>query len=377
MVKDTQVFDVAVIGAGPTGSFAAARMKRAGLNVVQLEKDNTPGDSTVCAGGLHRDVVEFVNISPEAIERRLRSFRVTTNGKPTDWNFDEDLYLMANRQNLDRTLSESSKEAGVTLITNARVTDVDHNEELLTYQSTTTGQSHEVKARVFIFADGVNSLGRQIFMKNPLYDKAEQAIGVEYDLEAPGENEYFNKVEVITCSKKLPFGYYWIFPKNGFINVGIGRSVASEGESLWKLLDEFIEQGPELCGRKIINKKGGIIPVKVSCLLQKQNCLFIGDAAGMVNPITGGGYVCGFVSSRIAADTIIEAYKLGTLDQTVLRKYSGRMKRTKHYVVIRSAYLLFYSFFLLNRTFGVAPYPSFFKFYTTVIHRLMPVASVL
>jgi len=202
MARGDQIFDVAVIGAGPTGSFASARMAQAGLNVVQLEKDNQPGDSTVCAGGLHRDVVEFVDISPAAIKRRLHSFRIITNGKTADWTFGEDLYMMGDRHVLDRTLSERSKKAGVTLITNARVAEVAHDDASLTYRSR-TGESHQIRARVFVFADGANSLGRKTFTGTILHNRTDYAIGVEYDMDARGENGYFDKIEIITCRNKL------------------------------------------------------------------------------------------------------------------------------------------------------------------------------
>src|SRR5262249_7555537 len=128
-------FDVAVIGAGATGSFAAERMARAGLRVALFEKDSRPGDSTVCAGGMNADVGRFIELPPSLVERVLPVLRLTADGRTTQWRFPTAPFLTVERRSLDALLAERATGAGVRLFTEARVTAVSPGESALHYES--------------------------------------------------------------------------------------------------------------------------------------------------------------------------------------------------------------------------------------------------
>ena len=74
-------YQVAVIGAGPMGSFAAERLARAGLSVIMLEKDPVPGASTVCGGGMHVEVPRYASLPDGLLERKLTACRLVVSGK--------------------------------------------------------------------------------------------------------------------------------------------------------------------------------------------------------------------------------------------------------------------------------------------------------
>jgi len=366
---DGNLFDVAVIGAGPMGSFTAERLARGGLQVALFEKDAQPGDSTVCAGGMHVDLIDFIDLPEALIEKTLPIFRVDIGGRITEWHFKDRKYFTIHRRDLDAFLARRATEAGVKLFTRSRVVGVEPALEKLSYEYGPERVLREARARLFVFADGPNSLARRILVDVPQRGHPPQFLGVEYDLAAPDNT--FDALEILPDPEALPFGYVWVFPKRDHLNVGLARLNAIEGEPLWKLLDDFVARRPDLNGRPVLRRKGGVIPATLGPVLQRDNCLVVGDAAGMINPLTGGGYVCGFVSATLAANACIEAFRDGRFDVNVLRRYPRRLRMTKHYVVIRVASVLLSLLLLAYRVLRAPVYLKVLNVYFRMIHVLM------
>src|ERR1700675_4522123 len=106
MTGEDVPYQVAVIGAGPMGSFAAERLARARLRVLLLEKDAVPGASTVCGGGMHIQVPRYASLPDDVIERQLRACRLVVSGKTREWRFANTQYVTIKRSELDRYLAE-------------------------------------------------------------------------------------------------------------------------------------------------------------------------------------------------------------------------------------------------------------------------------
>ncbi len=369
------IYDVAVIGAGPMGSFVAEQLALGGLKVVILEKDLTPGDTTVCSGAMHIDVVKFIDLPQNVIEKALCNCRLVTNGHIDDWSFPNYIYMLTNRQQVDRFLSKRAQSAGSTLLTQALVTHVNPKQEELFYQNGMTKDLKMIKAKIFIFADGPHSLASKIFHTKSIKTHKFFWIGIEYEIEF--NDHPMDRVEIVTNPKTLPFGYYWILPKMSSISIGLGRFNMIDGPPLWDILDEFVQTKQEFKGKRILKRKGGIIPGRINPILQKDNCLIIGDAAGMTNPFTGGGYVCGFLSAKIAAKTCLKAFKKKKFQPKILHSYERTLRRSKYYLGIRLAhYTLCLLLFLYQKT-NQSLYPLFIRFYFYVSHTLMRYIKVI
>ena len=368
MTQGADRYQVAVIGAGPMGSFAAERLARAGLRTLLLEKDPVPGHSTVCGGGMHVEVPRYASLPSGVIERQLRACRLVVGDRVREWRFPTTQYVTVKRSDLDRYLAERAVEAGATLRTSALVKDVRAREGVLRYEDRTTGVTSEVAADVFLFADGPNSLAFRT-IPGLRRAKAVRWVGVEYDL-ATGVDE-FDALEIALDRRRLPFGYYWVFPKRDHVNVGLIRWAADDGPPLRGLLDDFIASRPDLRGRPVLRRLGGVIPAVTVSRFQWENCLVVGDAAGMLNPLTGGGYICGFLSAKLAAQTCIEAFASGRLAPERLQRYGGRVRRTHHFWVVRVLTLCLTAMALLDRRFRWPLYPAFFDAYFRFMHFLL------
>ena len=368
MTHTDGVYQVAVIGAGPMGSFAAERLARAGLSVVMLEKDPIPGTSTVCGGGMHVEVPRYASIPAEVIERQLSACRLVVSGKVREWRFPTTQYVTIKRSDLDRYLAERAVKAGAILRSSTLVKEVRPAERVVCYEEAGTGRLGEVEADVVIFADGPNSVAFRT-VPGLRRSKSVRWVGVEYDL-ATGHDE-FDSLEIALDRQRLPFGYYWVFPKSDHVNVGLIRWAAADGPPLRGLLDAFVESRDDLRGRRVLRKLGGVIPAITVSRFQWENCLVIGDAAGMLNPLTGGGYICGFLSAKLAAETCVEAFAGGRLAPARLRRYGRRVRSTHHFWIVRGLSLLLETIAVVDRRLRWPLYPAVFDAYFRFMHLLL------
>ncbi|MGH7340752.1 MAG: hypothetical protein ACREKH_09700, partial [Candidatus Rokuibacteriota bacterium] len=159
--------------------------------------------------------------------------------------------------------------------------------------------------------------------------------------------------------------------KSDHVNVGLIRWAAADGPPLRGLLDEFVASRDDLRGRTVLRRLGGVIPAITVSRFQWENCLVIGDAAGMLNPLTGGGYICGFLSAKLAAQTCIEAFAGGRLAPERLARYGPRVRRTHHYWTVRALSLMLEGIAVLERRFRWPLYPAAFDAYFRFMHFLL------
>ncbi len=304
-------FDVIVVGAGPAGSTAAYRLARAGARVVLLDRARFPRDKP-CGGGLTYRAVRELPFSVEAVvedvvdrmELRLRygwSF-ARGGGRP--------LVLMTQRRRLDAFLAERAVEAGAEFRDGAKVEALEDDEAADAVTVTVAGD--RLSAAVVIGADGANGpVARSAGIS------AEYVHGVAYEGNVSYENvpktRYRGRavIELATVAG----GYGWVFPKGDHVNVGVGgwqREGPRLREHLSRLCAEHgIDESAveQLRGHRLPLRRAGSIPAR-------RRVLLIGDAAGLVDPLTGDGMYEAFVSSRLAATAVLDLLegRVGSLE---------------------------------------------------------------
>jgi len=131
-------------------------------------------------------------------------------------------------------------------------------------------------------------------------------------------------------------GYGWVFPKNEHVNIGICEfrqaiGPKNEKKNLKKIYQDYLK----ILKENIIipptlqadNLKGGVFPTYPVERTYAEGVFLCGDAAGMVNPLTGEGIYNAMVSGEIAANVIREALETGTPKKMVLSSYQTRWKK--------------------------------------------------
>jgi geranylgeranyl reductase family protein len=288
-------YDAIVVGAGPAGSVTAFRLASAGASVLLLDKARFPRDKP-CGGGLTiRAVKELpIDVTP-VVEHVVDRMRLRLRyGSWYERRSEEPLILMTQRRRLDAFLVEQAAAAGAEVLDGTKVTSVAETAggvEVAFDGARATGE-------VLIGADGANGVcARQLSLAGePVYGVALEG-NLPYD--AIVEQRYRAKAVIELAI--LPGGYGWVFPKGDHANFGVGgweRTGPTLRDELRRLCDEHgVPEG------RLESIRGHRLPLRrPDARLARGRSLVVGDAAGLVDPLSGDGMYEAFVSSRLAAD---------------------------------------------------------------------------
>jgi geranylgeranyl reductase family protein len=289
-----QRYDVAVIGAGPAGSTAAYCLARARARVLLIDKARFPRDKP-CGGGLTMRAVRQLPFPVDAVvEDRITRARCRLRYGPTiERESSRVLCLMTQRRRLDEFLVEQAVEAGAEFRDGTRVT-VESDRRILV-----NGEPVEVDA--VIGADGANGVtAKSLGLGGGIVNGVALEGNLPYE-ELP--RDAWRGMLVLELGV-VPGGYGWIFPKGDHVNVGVG-GWGEEGPRLRQHLRVLCgHYGLEL--RRLTNLRGHRLPMRrPQTKLARGRGLLVGDAAGMLDPVSGDGIYEAFVSARLAAEQVL------------------------------------------------------------------------
>jgi geranylgeranyl reductase family protein len=315
-------YDAIVVGAGPSGSVTAYRLASAGASVLLLDRARFPRDKP-CGGGLTLRAVRqlpfsvdpVVEHSVDRMELRLRyGPRYVRRAK-------EPIILMTQRIRLDHFLAERAAEAGAELRDGVKVTDVrEANGEI---EVEAGGEAHTAGA--LIGADGANGITAKTLGlgAEPTYGVALEG-NLPLAAAQPGRYDRTAVLELAT----LEGGYGWVFPKGDHLNFGVG-GWEHEGPALRDHLKRLCdEHGVD--ETKLENLRGHRLPLRrPDTPMARGRTLVVGDAAGLIDPLSGDGmYEC-FVSARLAAAAVSDLLEGQAADllpyDSAVRRAVGRL----------------------------------------------------
>lgn len=299
------MYDVLVSGAGPAGAGVAGLLAEQGARVLLLEKERFPR-SKACAGALDETAVralEAMGIDAGAVQQDAPTeLCVTSDGRhPARYHFERPLARMTMRADLDALI------AGVAV---ARGAEFHDGEALKAVQD--NGRGITVRAsrgcyegRVLVGADGVYSVVARSFglNRNPIrYVVTGAEIAVDRAVQASWAGRMQIDISV------WPLGYGWIFPKRDHLSVGIGVPLR-HAKDLKQRFSCFQQRARLAEGRTLEQRSHMIGFRRGQEAIAGDRVLLVGDAAGLVDPNTGGGIGPALQSARLAATTILSYLK--------------------------------------------------------------------
>lgn len=339
-----QETDVLIVGAGPSGSACALLLADAGIPVTILDKAEFPRDK-ICGDALSPDVInQLVRIRPSLRERfNKEADRQKINGlrmvAPGGDHFE--LFLNQGQKNdiegfvmpryeFDRTLNEEVKTAkNINLIENVKVNKCIPEKDGVVVQTS----KGEWKTKMLVGCDGAHSVvAKQLAGFEMDRDHYCAALRVYYqDVEWDQDKDL---IELHFLPEVSP-GYLWVFPMEGRkANVGIGmlsKYVAEKNVNLRNELDKALKSHPRLAHRfanatPMETVKGFGIPLgSKKFQLSGDHFLLTGDAASLVDPMTGEGIGNALRSGRFAAEHIIKALEENRFDAKYNKSYDKRI----------------------------------------------------
>lgn len=341
-------YDVVIVGAGPGGSGTALHLKDSGLRIALLDKQKFPRDKTCGDGvsgksstilkelGLFDKMFEMPHgpgygvwmSGPNGVDLIVDSRQENPQAKPHG--------AVIRRYDFDNFLFTHAKQvAGVDAFEQYTVFDLikEENKYVGVLAKDKDGNTHEFRAKVIVGADGAGSVVASklgVATRDP--DHYVSAVRAYYD----GVEGMREVIEIHFVEQALP-GYFWIFPLEGKkANVGIGmldRDMRKNKVNLAQLMETLITQHPKFKDRfanakRLTNIVGWTLPLGSKRRKPYFNgVLLVGDAAALIDPLTGEGIGNALLSSKFAANTIKEAFQRNDFSENTLKMYDDLLKQ--------------------------------------------------
>ncbi len=322
-------YDVVVVGAGPAGSLTARHAAEGGATVLMIEKKPEIGAPLRCAEGVSKEGLKKVGIKTDRswISADVSGARIVSPGGKV-LQIDEkqagnEVGVVLERHRFDKAMAADAARAGAEIMLRTSAVDVIKKKGKVTgIKARSYGEPLTVEAGCVVCADGFES-------------QVARWAGIDTSLKAGDITTCFQyrmvdiKHDPEFCEfiigSMAPGGYVWIFPKgDDTANVGIGvllSKLKKPGE-VKTYLDKFIAKDDRLkCGQPVEAIAGG---VSVCAPLDKcigDGFLLVGDAARVIDPITGGGIVNGMITGMHAGKVLAKCVESNDFSEAALQEY--------------------------------------------------------
>ena len=322
-------YDVVVVGAGPGGSSAAKFAALGGAKVLLIEKRQEIGTHVRCGEGIARDLLVQAEIPLDRswIAAEMDGARLISPGG-MKFEVDEakagnEVGYVVERDLFDRALAALAGEAGAHIEVKTSATGIiKENGKIVGLKLIHKGEPKEVRCKIIIGADGYESqVGRWAGIDTTIAD-TDIMTCVQYRLTNididPKYTEFY-------AGSAAPGGYIWVFPKNhntANVGIGLGAHIVKEGGQPKEYLDRWIAKQPGMKNARQLDMVAGGCSINapldsVVC----DNMMLVGDAARMIDPMTGGGIAHAALSGREAGKVAAEAIKIGDYSKEFFQKY--------------------------------------------------------
>jgi digeranylgeranylglycerophospholipid reductase len=327
MAKDLST-DVLVVGAGPAGSMTAKWAAMNGARVLMIEKRQEIGSPVRCGEGMSKDWLKEVGIKPGRwVNVEVEGARIFSPSEKileiNEKSAGNEVGYVVERDGFDKALAIDAANAGAEVLLKTAATNVlKEGGQIVGVRAKQFGEPFEIRAKVTIGADGFESqVGRWAGLPTNLQLRDMDSC-LQYRMTNVDCDIRYCDFYLGTCA---PGGYVWIFPKEeGLANVGIGVQLSKiQGMAEARhYLDAWIAKHPAYSKGRTIDVVGG--GVSISKPIQQaatDGIMLVGDAARMIDPLTGGGIANGCIAGKICGEVAAEAVKLGTPTKAFFQKY--------------------------------------------------------
>ncbi|MFB6296992.1 MAG: geranylgeranyl reductase family protein [Salinirussus sp.] len=334
----TETRDIVVVGGGTAGCFAAASAAQEGLDVVLLERKTEQEAGHIACG----DAIKGTSTFPDVIDREYlreesftnesitRALFLDPDGDDIDIPFGDSSGAVVDRKRYGEVLLEEAARAGADLHYDTVVRDVVQNGRIRGVTAVREGDPVEYEADVVIDAAGALSilqdkanLSKTSFDTNVDYSQFCSAYREIIEVEEPVDYD-----DAIVFKPTEELGYLWYFPRSSTeINAGLGFQMNKPPMQLVDVLKQDLQTRQEFQGATVKDKLGAALPTRRPYdSAVAPGFMAVGDAAGHVNPTTGGGIPGAAKAGHWAAQVAAEAIGDGDVGEAGLWEYNRRVQ---------------------------------------------------
>lgn len=280
---------IAIIGAGPVGSYLAYLLAKNGKEVEVYEEHSSIGKPIQCTGILTNGILDLMDIDEKFVDNVIRKARIfSPDGKFVDFNINDN--FIVNRTKFDSFLADKAKKLGVKYYTDSKFLDCDDKDKVK-FRIENKGKIVEKEADVLVGADGVYS---KVAKSVGLYEGRKFFIGMQARVKGKFDSEVIEFYTHHGC-------FAWLVPEGkDVVRLGIASFDRAK-----EYFDGFFKQRVKDC--ELIEYQSGLIPVYDPNLkISKGNVYLIGDAATQVKATTAGGIVPGMIAAKDLTKVLVE-----------------------------------------------------------------------
>ncbi len=321
--------DVVVVGAGPSGSFAALTAAKKGAEVVVCEEHREVGLPSHCAGLISIKGLKQLglHLPKKVVENRIRgAVFYSPSGREFRVRFASPVMYVINRAMFDKHIAQLAEKAGTRFLLGSRVESLLIDNYFVRGVSLKSGEN--MTSKMVIDAEGCASiLLKQIGLET--FDKSLVVNAVNGEVNHVDDVDE-DVVEVYLGQKYAPGLFAWIIPRrDSSAKIGLATRFGNPREHLKYFLNTHPVAHKKL-GRSIVKNLfyhliplGGPIPKTYS-----NGFLAVGDAASQVKPTTGGGVIMGLSCAKIAAESACQAIQQNDFSENLLFRYQQKWQQT-------------------------------------------------
>jgi electron-transferring-flavoprotein dehydrogenase len=334
----TETRDIVVVGGGTAGCFAAATAAGEDLDVVLLERKSEEEGGHIACG----DAIKGKSTFPDVIDRdylREESFTneniqramfMNPKGENYDIPFQGEYGAVIDRKRYGEVLLEEADRVGADIHYNTVIKDVVQNGRVTGVTGIREGDPVAYEADVVVDAAGALSLLQdKVDFEGTTYDT-----NVDYSQFCSAYREVIETKEPVEYDDAIVFkptdelGYLWYFPRTDReINAGLGFQMNKPPMKLVDVLKRDLENRPEFRDAEVKDKLGAALPTRRPYdSAVAPGFMSVGDAAGHVNPTTGGGIPGAAKAGHWAAQVAIEAIADGDVSESALWEYNHKVQ---------------------------------------------------